>query len=184
MLIISKKNGGPMNPLESYLKHSHPNIYDIPEIHLYMDQLIEFIEGKLIDLKRQESEPILTKTMVNNYVKSSLLKAPNKKKYDQESICDLILIYHLKQVFSMQDIQSMLSLFKKTGDYVHYYNAFLNLLNDIKQAQSDDLTHTNQNLSRDEAYILMQKLAIESAIKKQMAEQLLDFLTTKSTEEV
>ena len=45
--------GGLMNPLESYLKHNHPSISDIPEIHLYMDQLIEYIEGKLFELKRQ-----------------------------------------------------------------------------------------------------------------------------------
>lgn len=172
-----------MNPLESYLNHNHPNVYDIPEIHLYMDQLIEFIESKLYELKRQASEPILTKTMVNNYVKSSLLKAPVKKKYDQESICDLILIYHLKQVFSMQDIQSMLSLFKGTGDYVHYYNEFLSLLNDLKETETKENALNMQNLSKEEAYCLMQKLAIEAALKKQMAEQVLDYLTIKNNEE-
>ena len=170
-----------MNPLESYLKHNHPSISDIPEIHLYMDQLIEYIEGKLFELKRQTSEPILTKTMVNNYVKSELLKAPIKKKYDQESICDLILIYHLKQVFSMQDIQSMLSLFKGTGDYVHYYNEFLTLLKEIQRVQLKENALNIQNLSKEDAYTLMQKFAIEAALKKQMAEQLLDHLTSKTT---
>lgn len=172
-----------MNPLESYLNHNYPNIDDIPEIHLYMDQLIEFIEGKLHGLKREPTEPIITKTMVNNYVKSSLIKAPAKKKYDSESICDLILIYHLKQVFSMQDIQQILNQFKNTGDYAHYYNAFLTQLNDVKQTQSQENNLYIQNLTKEEAYTLMQKFAIEATLKKQMAEQVLDYLTSKSIEE-
>ena len=81
----------------------------------------------------------------------------------------------------MQDIQSMLSLFKGTGDYVHYYNEFLTLLKEIQRVQLKENALNIQNLSKEDAYTLMQKFAIEAALKKQMAEQLLDHLTSKTT---
>ena len=46
---------------------------DIPEIDLYMDQVIQLFEGKLSSLKRTEDDKILTKTMINNYAKGKLL---------------------------------------------------------------------------------------------------------------
>mgnify|MGYP000217135434 CR=1 FL=1 len=41
----------------------------LPDINLYMDQVITFMEKELYPTKRHEEDPILTKTMVNNYVK-------------------------------------------------------------------------------------------------------------------
>ena len=46
---------------------------EIPEIDLYMDQVIQLFESKLSEQKRNEDEKILTKTMINNYAKGKLL---------------------------------------------------------------------------------------------------------------
>ena len=47
--------------LESNIK-----LDEIPEIDLYMDQVIQLFESKLSEQKRKEDEKILTKTMINN----------------------------------------------------------------------------------------------------------------------
>ncbi|KEI01542.1 DUF1836 domain-containing protein [Clostridium botulinum] len=80
------------------------NLSDIPDLDLYMDQVITLFDDKLKHLKRNEDDKILTKTMINNYTKAKILIPPNKKKYSKNHIILLILIYYLKQILSINDI--------------------------------------------------------------------------------
>ena len=50
----------------------HPE--DIPNLDLYMDQIVTLFEEWLASDKRGEQEKLLTKTMVNNYSKEGLIK--------------------------------------------------------------------------------------------------------------
>lgn len=61
------------------LKHTSIEEHEIPEIQLYMDQVLEFFEQNLSPLKRSADDPIFTKTMINNYVKAKVIDAPLKK---------------------------------------------------------------------------------------------------------
>ena len=82
---------------------------DIPEIDLYMDQVIQLFEGKLSSLKRTEDDKILTKTMINNYAKGNLLLPIKNKKYTKEHIILMSLIYNLKGALSINDIKLSLN---------------------------------------------------------------------------
>ena len=81
---------------------------DIPSIDLYIDQVTTFIDDNLGFFKRDEEDKILTKTMINNYTKQQVLPPPHNKKYSKAHMVLLILIYQLKQVLSIHDIQSLL----------------------------------------------------------------------------
>lgn len=81
----------------------------IPEIDLYMDQVTTFMDSNLEKSKRNESDKILTKTMINNYAKNDLLPPPLKKKYSKEHLLVLVFIYYLKNILSISDIQTLLS---------------------------------------------------------------------------
>ena len=81
---------------------------DIPEIELYMDQVTTFMERELGSMKRYPEDKILTKTMINNYAKNNLLPSPNKKKYNQEHIILMAMIYYLKNILSIHDIDVLL----------------------------------------------------------------------------
>ena len=65
--------------LDSLSRIDHAKLEALPDINLYMDQVITFMEKELYPTKRHEEDPILTKTMVNNYVKNNLLPPPEKK---------------------------------------------------------------------------------------------------------
>lgn len=80
----------------------------IPDIDLYMDQLTTFFDDKLGHLKRGDNDKILTKTMINNYTKSGLLMPPQNKKYSKRHMILLILIYYMKQILSITDIQAIM----------------------------------------------------------------------------
>ena len=56
----------------------------MPELDLYMDQVIQLFESNLGELKRTEDEKILTKTMINNYAKGKLLLPIKNKKYSKD----------------------------------------------------------------------------------------------------
>lgn len=81
---------------------------DIPNIGLYMDQVTTLMDTRLASSKRYPDDKILTKTMINNYTKNKLLPPSNKKKYSREHIFLLIMIYYLKSILSISDIQSLL----------------------------------------------------------------------------
>ena len=81
---------------------------DIPSLDLYMDQIMTLFENNLKDNKRYEDDKILTKTMINNYAKNNLLPSPVRKKYTENHILQLILIYYMKSFLSISDIETML----------------------------------------------------------------------------
>ena len=63
---------------------------EIPNIDLYMDQVTTFMDEHLQGSKRYPDDKLLTKTMINNYTKNSLLPPPEKKKYSKEHMHLLI----------------------------------------------------------------------------------------------
>lgn len=82
---------------------------DIPEIDLYMDQVIQLFDNKLGALRREEEDKILTKTMINNYAKGKLLMSISNKKYSRDHIILMSLIYNLKGALSITDIKILLN---------------------------------------------------------------------------
>ena len=95
--------------IESLSKMEYVKSSKIPNIDLYMDQVLTFMNGHLEDAKRYEDDKIMTKTMINNYAKNHLLPAPDKKKYSKEHIMVLMFIYYFKNILSIGDIQSILN---------------------------------------------------------------------------
>lgn len=95
--------------LESLSKMEYIKSSTIPNIDLYMDQVLTFMNGNLESAKRYESDKVMTKTMINNYAKNHLLPPPEKKKYTKEHIMVLMFIYYFKNILSIGDIQSILN---------------------------------------------------------------------------
>ncbi|WP_408070710.1 DUF1836 domain-containing protein [Butyrivibrio sp. JL13D10] len=93
-------------------------VSDIPNIDLYMDQLLTFMEDSLKKSVRHPGvDKILTKTMINNYAKNDLLPPPIKKKYSKDHIILLIFIYYYKNILSFSDIQTLFEpLYKRFGN--------------------------------------------------------------------
>ena len=72
--------------LESITKLNYLNPDDIPNIPLYMDQVLSFLDEQLMSYKRFDDDKIMTKTMINNYTKNNLLPPPDKKKYSKNHL--------------------------------------------------------------------------------------------------
>jgi len=169
------------------LKTHLPESKDLPPITLYMDQLLELLDQYLSPLKRQDETPIFTKTMVNNYVKSGVVTPPIKKKYTHDSVIELIMIYYFKQVLSISDTHDIIKNMHQTNlikSYDHFKKTGEKIGTSLETAldASPRLESTLDGLE-DQNHIkdAIISLAIESAIKKQLAESLIDQLKKASS---
>ena len=82
----------------------------IPDLGLYMDQVVTFITRVYEPLYGEDIHSYLSSSMINNYVKSKLIPRPTGKKYSREQIALLTMIIALKQTCTMEDIRRMLTL--------------------------------------------------------------------------
>ena len=91
---------------------SLPEWEELPDIELYMDQLVNCVNRVLAPLSSADSseELLLTKSMVNNYVKQRVLPPPEKKRYDRRHLAMLLMLCPLKQVCSIPECVQLLRL--------------------------------------------------------------------------
>ncbi|MFU0823992.1 DUF1836 domain-containing protein [Clostridium sp.] len=180
--------------LEKLFLYEDINLSDIPDLDLYMDQVITLFNDKLSHLKRNDDDKILTKTMINNYTKAKILIPPNKKKYTKTHIILLILIYYLKQNLSINDIyllfKDVIETLKSDEDaYLEIQKIYQSFLN-IKKDQTDkiyesisekmDVIHNNtqelnpSNIKSEQMLITVLALINEANILKRLAEKIID----------
>ena len=105
-----------------------PSYEQIPDVGLYLEQTVRFIEDRLAPL----SNVSITSSMVSNYVKKDLIKNPVKKLYDREQIAYLIFIALAKSVLSLEDIRLLIELQGKSYPprqaYEYFVAEFMNVL--------------------------------------------------------
>lgn len=100
-----------------------PRWEELPDLGLYMDQVLIVVEGALRPLF--PGDPVvLTSTMVNNYVKQQVLTPSEKKKYRREHLAALITITILKRVLSVAEIKLVLDRLAQAGDPEGGYDMF------------------------------------------------------------
>lgn len=109
---------------EMIMKIHIPRWNELPEIDLYLDQVVNYLEKYLEQYNVNKEDKIITKTMINNYVKLGIMPAPEKKKYSREHIAFLVVICVLKQVYSISDIGKLISLTIQYFEISKAYNRF------------------------------------------------------------
>ena len=107
---------------------SYPKWEDIPNIDLYLDQVLLYVNQVCAPIS-PDKEKGLTASMVNNYVKHGYLTKPDKKKYQRKQIARLIAITTLKSVFSIQEIAQTLNTLQTQASSDQLYDAFVDCMN-------------------------------------------------------
>ena len=90
-----------------------PRWDELPDIELYMDQVITLM-GKYLAWLSPQNEPILTSSMINNYVKIGIIPPPVKKKYSRAQLFRLIIICVMKRVLPINDIAALIETLLET----------------------------------------------------------------------
>ena len=97
---------------EKYLDdYRLPAWKDIPDIGLYMEQIIILMKGYLDYLPPElKDEQVITAATVNNYVRTKIMPEPIKKKYYRIHIAYLIMICTLKQSMPIAMLQKIIPM--------------------------------------------------------------------------
>lgn len=90
------------------LNESELKSTEIPNIDLYVDQIINLVTEKLRRGSERYHERQLTKTMINNYSKDGLITPVKGKKYNKEQILQMLTVYSLKSTLSIGEIKRLL----------------------------------------------------------------------------
>lgn len=111
--------------IEEIVKKIHiPRWNELPDLDLYLDQVVNYVEKCLSQYTINKEDKIITKTMINNYVKQGIMPAPEKKKYSRSHIAYLIVICVLKQIYSISDIGRLISQTIQYFELSKAYNRF------------------------------------------------------------
>ena len=106
---------------EEILNYHLPRYEEIPDIGLFMEQMVTYLEQHLLLL---EDDKKITKAMINNYVKHEVVEKPIKKRYTRMHIAYLLVVFILKRVYSLDEIVLMIKVQVKATDIERAYNIF------------------------------------------------------------
>ncbi|OZU88719.1 hypothetical protein CIL03_10550 [Virgibacillus indicus] len=187
--IIKKMN------LDTYL-----SLEEIPDLDLYMDQVIQLFENKYADTKRNEDEKVLTKTMINNYAKGKLFFPIKNKKYSKGHVILISMIYQMKTALSINDVKQTLDKLnnKITEDefnlqnlyksYLHLLDSNVNMFTENMEEQVEEIKNEVAMLENKDEEYLQQFLLIAaftnmSNFYRRAAEKIVDELEQDEKED-
>ena len=190
---MDSKNTELKNIIDEIIAVDDINISDIPCIDLYMDQITSLFETRLQTHKRYASDKVLTSTMINNYAKARILMPTRNKKYSRCHIMILRLIYSLKQILSINDIDYLFSAFGAIDDEIEknkkieeIYERFLDNIMEEKEIFSRNISEKlseieeemrlpeNSSDDRTELFLLVLSLVYKADMEKRLAEKIID----------
>ena len=164
-----KTEGYNMDTIKEILKklslETNISPQEMPDIDLYMDQVIQLFNHTFTNTKRNDDEKVLTKTMINNYAKGKLFIPIKNKKYSKKHLILISLVYQLKGALSINDIKTTLDginkkLTKEDFELEKFYKSFLS----IQQRNALDFEHEFQKRA-DDVHIEVEKLEDNEAEK-------------------
>lgn len=156
--------------LQEQSSKSLPKWEELPDIELYMDQVVALTNRYLGNVTK---EKMLTASMVNNYVKMKVMPAPVKKKYAKVHLMYLIVICVLKQVMPLSSVETILRDSLEQTEPSVFYRHFQDLYaSAFRVASEETLTLYDSGASDVDA---MLSLAMKAQAEQALAQALLEF---------
>ena len=123
-----KMNQMTKNAVSNAVGNLHlPRYHDIPDVGLYLDQVVKYI-GQYLNVL---GEVGITASMISNYVKKGLVDSPVKKQYDRQRIAYLFFIAVVKNVLSLDNLALFIALQKRTYAPQRAYDYFCEELENV-----------------------------------------------------
>lgn len=161
------------------LINSRPEEWEqIPDIELYMDQVILYMKRQHIGLELEDEET-LTSAMINNYIKSGLLPRANGKRYSREHIGYLTAICLLKQVLSVGNSDTLMKNALSDMGIEKFYGQYKEMLDMEFKKVAEQI---DENSTKEQMTKMALQMAISSYAQKLACEKLLESIP-KETEE-
>jgi hypothetical protein len=147
----------------------------LPDIGLYMDQVVTWLERQLnafsaipespvptengvTPAKHRAASPsakgdfsptIFTPSMINNYAKARIIPRTDGKKYSREHLALLLVVFSLKRVLSMSDLGALTAGLTDSEEIRNTYEIFLSSLSDSTRETIDTIRASLVSLPED-----------------------------------
>lgn len=122
--------------LDDLAKRTLPRWEDLPDLELYMDQVLSLVERYL----HYGEDRGLTASMVNNYVKQKVLPPPVNKRYGRGHIAALLMLCILKSVMPISAIQKLFHSCGGVDSLPRLYSGFCELYTSVNSMVSSQLS--------------------------------------------
>ena len=156
--------------LEGLRRFELPEWEALPELDLYMDQVVLLLSRYLAPMYEAEDEKFITASIINNYVRMKVMPPPVKKKYSRSHLAYLVMICTLKQSLSISSIQRLLPEDRSEDSIRELYETFTGQYH----AAVDFLQHLpDGRLQGEEGRELVMTSAILATLSKSLTEYLL-----------
>ena len=152
-------------------KFALPDWEGLPQLELYMDQIIILLTEYLAPVSRGQEDRAITASIINNYVRMKIVPPPVKKKYSRVHIAFLVVICTLKRSLSISSIQRLLPEDRTEESVRAFYNGFVRQYRDAVEALCAGLSSGRPVLENTEVF--GSAAAIFSVLAKDLTEYLL-----------
>lgn len=105
-------------------RYSLPDWDHLPDMELYIDQVVTLVCRYLELIPQDESNPLVTASSINNYVRLKVMPAPVKKRYSRRHLAYVLMICTLKQSMALTEIPKILPSELDEEAVRAMYNAF------------------------------------------------------------
>ena len=105
--------------------YSLPDWDTLPDIDLYMDQVVSVVTKFLEVPSTIGMNRSVTPSMINNYVKLQIIPSPQKKKYSKIHLAYLLIVCTLKQTLDMSTIQQIIPITLTEDEVRKTYDSFV-----------------------------------------------------------
>ena len=143
----------------SLSKFSAPTWDMLPDIDLYMDQVLALAE-KYFGVFSDSKDGNITSSMLNNYVKQKVIPAPDKKRYNKEHLARFLMICVLKRVLSIAKIKTLFDDLFDKNSVMDIYEIFGGELDYTLHALTDKVPLSKPD--SDDEDIMALKFAVRS----------------------
>ena len=165
----------------------------LPDIGLYMDQVLTLMDRQLSFYKRDDQDKLLTQPMINNYTKDGLLPRAQDKKYTQGHLALLSVLCSLKPVLSISDLSILLENTQLENDEKQIYEFFLDAQKSAIDGAREELlpkfnelldtvsaNHITSDSYHREMALMALRMAIEARVRIMMTQKILDLISKEN----
>ena len=149
----------------NYMEHfSLPAWETLPDMELYMDQVISLVNRYLNLIPQDETNPVITASAVNNYVRLKLMPAPERKRYGRKHMACVIMLCVLQQSLSLAEIQRILPQEMSEENVHQVYNDFARQMGTTSGLFIGQVDEISQQVLRPENAYGCESLVLHSAV--------------------
>lgn len=166
---------------------SLPQWDELPDLELYMDQVITLISKYLNFFGVSDGGKPVTSSMINNYVKLGTIPPPQKKRYSRIHLAYLLVVCTLKQTLDMSTIKRLIPVGIDENAVKQLYTSFVRNQNKAFALLSDTLKRMAKPVLTDEpsgetAADLVMQIAASANIFKLLTEKITAPVDNKNTD--